>query len=90
MQRTNVENIKNIIFSPYNLTKQMAFEHYFPVILATLAVLILGCANPKWMRAKDAAKNPSMYPSYLWLAFFALVVGVLACYFMHGPGKNLM
>ena len=54
-------------------------DAYLPVIFAALAVLILGCLNLDFFRAKDSAGKPSEYPSYLWLSLAALLVGVFVC-----------
>jgi hypothetical protein len=56
----------------------MKHEHYLPVVLAALTVLILGCWNPKSLQAQESKGKPSGYPSYMWLSLFALLVGVLA------------
>jgi len=52
------------------------YEHYLPVVLAALTVLILGCWNPKGLQAQNNGKA-SGYPSYLWLSLFALIVGMM-------------
>ena len=53
-------------------------EHYLPVVLSALAVLILGCWNPDALQSQDSQGKASGYPNYLWLALFAFLVGVLA------------
>ena len=67
------------------MSDKIHYEHYLPVVLAALTVILLGCWNPKFMREDQAerAKHALLGgPSYKWLAFFALVVGMLAvwCY----------
>ena len=52
-------------------------EHYLPIVLAALAVLIVGCWNPIGLRAKDPSGTVSQQPSYMWLALFAFIVGAL-------------
>lgn len=54
------------------------YEHYLPVVLAALTVLILGCWNPQALQAQNSQGKPSGYPSYLWLSLFAFLVGILA------------
>ena len=54
------------------------YEHYLPVVLSALTVLILGCWNPKSLQIRDAKGAPSGYPSYLWLSLVAFIVGLLA------------
>lgn len=58
----------------------MHYEHYLPVVLAALTVLILGCWNPKALQVRDSQGNPTGSPSYLWLALFALLVGALTVF----------
>lgn len=62
----------------------MKLEHYLPVVLAALTVLLLGCWNPKALQEskEEQARHASGAPSYKWLALFALLVGMLAvwCY----------
>ena len=58
------------------------YEHYIPVVLAALAVLILGCWNPRALQTRNHAGQPSGYPSYLWLSLCALLVGVLAVWLL--------
>lgn len=69
------------------MSSNIHYEHYLPVVLAALTVLLLGCWNPKGLQEKDkdliakqAAEGGT--PSYKWLALFALIVGMLAvwCY----------
>jgi hypothetical protein len=56
-------------------------EQYLAVALAALTVLILGCWNPKALQSrKSDGVTPSGYPSYLWLALFAFLVGALYCW----------
>jgi len=55
-------------------------EHYLAVALAALTVLILGCWNPKSLQARNAKGDALGYPSYLWLALFAFLVGALYCW----------
>lgn len=55
-------------------------EQYLAVALAALAVLILGCWNPKGLQAKDTNGNAKGYPNYLWVALIAFLVGALCCY----------
>ena len=62
-------------------------DHYAPVVVAALVVLILGCLNPVVLQSRVAGQ-PSGHPSYMWLSFSALVAGLLTCYLMHGSGKG--
>ena len=57
------------------------YDHYLPVVIAALTVLILGCWNP---RALQQVQNgqPNGCPNYMWLALFALLAGLLSCYLM--------
>lgn len=56
-------------------------EQYLAVAFAALTVLLLGCWNPKALQSKKSdGVTPSGYPSYLWLALFAFLVGALCCY----------
>lgn len=58
------------------------YEHYLPVVLMALTILILGCSNPKAFQARDrSSKQPSGHPSYVWLAGLGLLVGALAVWF---------
>jgi hypothetical protein len=63
---------------------EIKYEHYLPVVLAALTVLLLGCWNPKFIREtkEEEAKHAGANPSYKWLSLFALLVGMLAvwCY----------
>ena len=53
-------------------------EQYLAVALAALTVLILGCWNPVALQSKNGSGgSPSGKPSYMWLAFFAFLVGAL-------------
>ena len=52
---------------------------YLPIILVTLVILILGCWNPRATQAKDASGNPKGYQSTNWIAFWVLVIGLIAC-----------
>lgn len=56
-------------------------EHYLPVVLTALTVLILGCANFKPFQTKDENKKSSGQPSYLWLSVLSLLVGLLSVWF---------
>ena len=58
----------------------MQYEHYLPIVLAALTVLILGCWNPQGLQAKNANGSASGYPNYLWLALLALLVGALSVF----------
>jgi len=58
-------------------------DHYLPVVVAALVVLVLGCLNPVVLQHRVNGK-PSGQPSYMWLSFMALLAGLLTCYLMHG------
>ncbi len=64
-------------------------EQYLAVALAALTVLILGCWNPEGLQSK---KNGSRIgqPSYLWLAFFAFLVGSLCVLGNSQKGKEYL
>lgn len=55
------------------------YDHYLPVVLAALTVLILGCWNPRQLQSHQNGV-PSGHPSYVWLAVISLIVGLVACY----------
>lgn len=57
-------------------------EKLVPVVVAALAVLILGCWNPKCFQVKGDGAPGNGGPNYLWLALFALIFGWLACVMM--------
>ncbi len=57
------------------------YDVYIPVIVTALVVLILGAWNPSGLQMQRGGK-PSGYPSYLWLALIALVVGIATVWFM--------
>jgi hypothetical protein len=58
------------------------YDHYLPLILSALSILILGCWNPKPLQAVHHGQ-PSGHPSYMWLALISLLVGLASCYLMH-------
>jgi len=63
-------------------------DHFAPVVVAALTVLILGCLNPVVLQSRMAGK-PTGHPSYMWLSFCSLVAGLLTCFLMHGSnGKG--
>lgn len=62
-------------------------DHYLPLVIAALTVLILGCWNPVSLQARQSGK-PSGHPSYMWLSGAALVAGLLSCFLMHPGGKR--
>lgn len=68
---------------------EIKHEHYLPVVLAALTVLLLGCWNPKFLREtkEEQAKHANGAPSYKWLALFALLAGILAVY-CYNSGKH--
>jgi H+/Cl- antiporter ClcA len=61
------------------------YDHYLPIVIAALTILLLGCLNPRvFQSTRDGV--PTGHPSYMWLALMALLAGLLSCYLMH-PGK---
>lgn len=52
-------------------------EHYLPVVVAALTVLLLGAWNPPMLQHLDHGK-PTGHPSYLWLSVLALLFGGVA------------
>lgn len=66
------------------------YDQYLPILIAALTILILGCWNPEALQAhKDGV--PTGHPSYMMLALFALLSGLLSCYLMHGKkGKGVI
>lgn len=56
----------------------MRHEHFLPVVIAALTVLVIGCWNPPPLQSKDSKGNPSGHPSYLWMSVFALIFGSIA------------
>lgn len=63
------------------MSQQFQFESQLcmPVIVAAITVLILGCWNPQALQHKKDGR-PTGCPSYLWLALFALLAGLLCCW----------
>jgi len=62
------------------------YEHYLPVVLVALTVLILGCLNPKGLQTRNSSGQPSGCPSYMWLSLFGQLVGMLTVYFYRQEG----
>lgn len=62
-------------------------DHYISIVIAALAVLIMGCWNPVMLQAQQNGK-PTGHPSYMWLSLIALLAGLLSCYLMHPGGKR--
>lgn len=69
--------------------KEIIMKHkaYIPVLVAALAVLLVGCWNPKTLQSKTPHGIPSGYPSWLWLGVIALVAGSATVMLMDGNGK---
>ncbi|HMP31579.1 MAG TPA: hypothetical protein PKD85_18395 [Saprospiraceae bacterium] len=65
------------------------YDHYLPILISALTVLIIGCWNPEALQSRKNGM-PSGHPSYMMLALFALLAGLLSCYLMHGPGGKKM
>lgn len=63
-----------------------SFKSYLPILIVVLVILLLGCWNPRGTQAKDANGNPKGYQSTNWLAFWVLVIGLLACALVHNHG----
>jgi H+/Cl- antiporter ClcA len=59
------------------------YDHYLPIVVAALTVLVLGCWNPRALQTTQNGQ-PTGCPNYLWLALFALLAGLLSCYLMKG------
>lgn len=59
-------------------------DHYLPVILSALTVVVLGCMNPQIFQKRTADGQPDGSPNYVWLSVVSLVVGLLACYVTRG------
>lgn len=64
-------------------------DHYLPIVIAALTVLILGCWNPTVLQVHQGGK-PTGHPSYMWLSLVSLVAGLLSCYLMHEKGGRRM
>ena len=65
----------------------MSYDHYLPVVIAALTILVLGCLNPVALQAvKDG--RPTGHPSYMWLSLISLMAGLLSCYLMGEAGKG--
>ena len=62
-------------------------DHYLPIVVSALAVLILGCWNPVVLQSMQNGK-PSGQPSYMWLSLMALLAGLVSCFLMHSNGKG--
>jgi hypothetical protein len=60
----------------------MHHEHYLPVVLSALTVLLLGCINFPGLQAKADGKKTGQ-PNYLWLALISFLVGALAVWFFN-------
>jgi hypothetical protein len=58
----------------------MKMDGYLAIVAAGLAVIVLGCWNPKALQAKDSSNSDSGYPNYLWLALGAVLVGGFVCW----------
>jgi len=54
-------------------------DHYLPIVIAALVVLVLGCLNPRALQTRQNGQ-PTGHPSYMWLALIALLVGLASCY----------
>ena len=53
-------------------------EHYLPVVVAALTVLLLGAWNPPMLQKMDKSGHPTGHPSYLWMSLLALLFGGVA------------
>lgn len=62
-------------------------DHRISIIIAALAVLVLGALNPVILQSKQNSR-PSGHPSYLLLSLAALVAGLLSCYLLDGSKKG--
>lgn len=51
-------------------------DHYLPVVVAALVVLILGCWNPRGLQVYKKGVSTGCV-SYIWLALFALLGGAV-------------
>jgi hypothetical protein len=64
------------------------YDHYLSIVLSALTVLILGCWNPVMLQVTRNGV-PTGYPNYMWLALFALLVGLISCYLISMNKKGL-
>lgn len=64
------------------------YDHYLPVVLTALAVLVLACWNPKALQV-HRDHMPTGHPNYMIVALIALLVGLASCYFMHEGGHKM-
>ena len=64
------------------------YEHYLPIVLAALTVLVLGCWNPRALQVRDQQGKALGHPSYLWLSLFALLVGLLSVWTYNQNGRK--
>jgi hypothetical protein len=55
------------------------YKRYLPVIVAALAIIIIGCLNPKPLQTVKNDK-PTGCPNYIWLAVISMMVGIAVCY----------
>lgn len=55
------------------------FHQYAGVVTAVLVVLILACWNPPQLQQNMHGK-PTGCPNFLWIALFALLVGICCVY----------
>lgn len=53
------------------------YERYIPVIVAALAVLVLGWLNPLALQTRNYSGKSAGCPSYLWLSLAVLLIGSL-------------
>lgn len=60
---------------------------YWAVIIAAIAILLLGAWNPPCFQTKVNGA-PNGQPSYMWLALVALLVGSVSCYVMKMPADS--
>ncbi len=59
------------------------YEHYLPVVLTALTVLLLAMCNPKMLQVQPGQKTQTGCvgcPNYILLSLIALVVGMLSVY----------
>jgi hypothetical protein len=64
------------------------YDHYLPIVIAALVILLLGCWNPKALQMKQNGR-PTGCPNSMWLALAALLSGIASCYILKQGGLGL-
>ena len=66
-------------------------EQYLPVTISALAVILLGCMNPEFLRhSKYKGAEDLKRVNYMWLALAAFVAGVVAVWLQNQKGYEIL